>query len=432
MSLKLRLIIVNFLEFFVWGAWMMTLASYGFKERSWDGAAFGLVFSTMGFASLIMPTLFGILADKWKANYVFAGLHLLFGLVMCFLPFVNNPMPFFWVLLIAMCFYMPTIGLNNAIGFELLKKVGKDPTVHFPPIRVWGTVGFIVAMWFANFFTKDWGLGYSIKVSFIISAVGAFCLALFAFLALPNITKEKKETPKQQSWIDKLGLRAFVLFKQKKMAVFFIFSLMLGGALQLTNAYGDAFLQDPRIFPEGSFVFNFSTMILSISQISETLFILAIPFFMKRFGIKKVMLFSMFAWVLRFAFFGLAGNTALGFGLIVTSCIIYGMAFDFFNISGALFVQQNTKSEIQSSAQGVFMLMTNGIGAVLGNLIAGNVIKNYFTDEASGAIHWNLPQFPNVWFAFAAYALLVAIAFAIIFKHKHNPNEITYTAGQNH
>lgn len=401
----------------------MTLASYGFKERNWDSSDFGLVFSTMGFASLIMPTLFGILADKWKANYVYAILHLLFGATMCFLPFINMPIPFFWVLLVAMCFYMPTIGLNNAIGFETLKKEGKNPTQYFPPIRVWGTVGFIAAMWLTNCFTKEWGLGYSISISFFISAIGATCLSIFSFFALPDIRKEKVSNSQQLTWIDKLGLRAFVLFKEKKMAIFFIFSLLLGAALQLTNAYGDAFLQDSHIFPEGSIVFNFSTIILSISQMSETLFILAIPFFMRKFGIKKVMLFSMCAWVLRFGLFGLAGNTMLGFGLIVTSCIIYGMAFDFFNISGALFVQQNTKSEIQSSAQGVFMLMTNGIGAVLGSLIAGEIINKWFTDKLTGIISWNLPEIPNVWFVFAGYALVVAILFTLIFKHKHDPEK---------
>jgi nucleoside transporter len=426
MNLKSRLIILNFLQFFVWGAWMMTLASYGFKERNWDGAQFGLVFSTMGFASLIMPTLFGILADKWKANYVFALLHLLFGITMCFLPLINTASAFFWVLLIAMCFYMPTIGLNNAIGFETLKSEGKDPTKYFPPIRVWGTVGFIAAMWITNCFTKEWGFGQSIKVSFIISAVMAFCLSIFAFIALPNIKKEKVETTEKQSWIDKLGLRAFVLFKQKKMAVFFIFSLMLGAALQLTNAYGDAFLQDVSIFPEISTVNKLSTIILSISQMSETLFILAIPFFMRRFGIKKVMLFSMFAWVLRFGLFGLAGNTVLGFGLIVSSCIVYGMAFDFFNISGALFTQQNTDSKIQSSAQGVFMLMTNGIGAVLGSIIAGKVITTWF--EKDGIRIWNIgsfehPVFLNIWFVFAAYSLVVAVLFAIVFRYKHKPED---------
>lgn len=405
---------------------MMTLASYGFKEKNWDGAEFGWVFSTMGFASLIMPTLFGIIADKWKANYVYALLHLFFGLTMCFIPRIDNPMPFFWILLLAMSFYMPTIGLNNAIGFNILKNEGKDPTKFFPPIRVWGTVGFIVAMWLANLFTKEWGFGFSIKVSFIISAIGAFFLSAFSFIFLPTLEKRKEISTEKKTLTEKLGLQAFVLFKQKKMAVFFIFSMLLGGALQLTNAYGDAFLQDANIFPEGSIVFNFSTIILSISQISETLFILAIPFFMKKFGIKKVMLISMLSWAVRFALFGLSGNSIAGFVLIVTSCIVYGMAFDFFNISGALFVQKNTDSKIQSSAQGVFMLMTNGIGAVLGNVIAGQLIAKWF--EKDGVRTWNIgdstnPEFMNIWFVFAAYSLVVAVLFAIFFRHKHDPKQ---------
>jgi len=416
---------MNFLQFFIWGAWMMTLGAYGFKEKGWGAAEFGLVFSTMGFASLIMPTLFGILADKWKANYVYALLHLLFGITMCFLPVINAPMTFFWILLVAMCFYMPTIGLDNSIGFGLLKKEGKDPIKDFPPIRVWGTVGFILAMWLTNFFTKEWGLNYSIKVSFIISAIGAFILSIFSFLFLPSIKKEKEVSVKKQSLIEKLGLQAFVLFKQKKMAIFFVFSLLLGCALQLSNAYGDAFLQDPNIFPNDSIVFNFSTIILSISQISETLFILAIPFFMRKFGIKKVMLISMFAWVFRFGLFGLSGNSMAGFALIVSSCIVYGMAFDFFNISGALFVEKNTDSKIQSSAQGVFMLMTNGIGAVLGNIIAGTVIAKWFTMREAGVIvdggktdliAWNLPNIPNIWFVFSAYVLIIAVLFIFCFK----------------
>ncbi len=420
MGSKFRLIVVNFLQFFVWGSWMMTLGHYGFIEKQWNGAEFGLVFSTMGFASLIMPTLFGIVADKWKANYVYAILHLLFGITMCFLPFIDSPLTFFWVLLIAMCFYMPTIGLNNSIGFKVLKNEGKDPTTYFPPIRVWGTVGFIVAMWVTNLFTKEWGFGQSIKVSFIIAAIMALCLSVFSFIFLPVIKKEEElPSTKKKSLVEKLGLEAFVLFKQKKMALFFVFSLMLGAALQLTNAYGDSFLQDASVFPKGGIINNFSTIILSISQISETLFILAIPFFMKKFGIKNVMLFSMIAWVLRFGLFGLAGNTSIGFILIIASCVIYGMAFDFFNISGALFVEKNTDSRIQSSAQGVFMLMTNGVGAVLGNIIAGLVIAKWFEDPIT-----HLKDWPGIWVSFASYALVVAILFAVSFKYKHHPSEI--------
>jgi len=418
MGLKFRLTIMNFLQFFVWGAWMMTLGHYGFVEKQWNGAEFGLVFSTMGFASLIMPTLFGIIADKWQAKYVYAILHLLFGAVMCFLPFIDAPMPFFWVLLAAMCFYMPTIGLNNSIGFNVLKNEGKDPTTYFPPIRVWGTVGFIIAMWITNLFTKEWGFGQSIKVSFFIAAIMAFVLSIYSFIFLPVIKKEPKSKV-AKTLVQKLGLEAFVLFKQKKMALFFFFSLMLGAALQLTNAYGDGFLQDANVFPKGGIINNFSTIILSISQISETLFILAIPFFMKKFGIKNVMLLSMLAWVLRFGLFGLAGNSGIGFGLIVSSCIIYGMAFDFFNISGALFVEKNTDSSIQSSAQGVFMLMTNGVGAVLGNIIAGFVIAKWFENPITHAKDW-----PGIWYSFAGYALIVAVLFTLLFRYKHDPSKL--------
>ena len=418
MGLKFRLTIMNFLQFFVWGAWMMTLGHYGFVEKQWNGAEFGLVFSTMGFASLIMPTLFGIIADKWKANYVYAILHLLFGITMCFLPMIDAPMPFFWVLLVAMCFYMPTIGLNNSVGFNILKNEGKDPTTYFPPIRVWGTVGFIVAMWITNMFTKEWGMGQSIKVSFYISAVMAFVLSLFSFVFLPSVKKERVPT-ENQTLSQKLGLEAFVLFKQKKMALFFLFSLMLGAALQLTNAYGDSFLQDANVFPQGGLINNFSTIILSISQMSETLFILAIPFFMRKFGIKNVMLFSMLAWVLRFGLFGIAENSTPGFMLIIASCIIYGMAFDFFNISGALFVEQNTDSSIQSSAQGVFMLMTNGVGAVLGNIIAGFVIAKWFENPVTHVKDWS-----GIWMAFAGYALVVAVLFAVSFRYKHDPSKM--------
>lgn len=426
MGIKLRLSVMNFLQFFVWGAWMMTLGHYGFVEKQWNGAEFGLVFSTMGFASLIMPTLFGILADKWKVNYVYAILHLLFAATMFVLPFIDKPIVFFWVLFVAMSFYMPTIGLNNSIGFAVLKKEGKDPTTYFPPIRVWGTVGFIVAMWVTNFFTKDWGLGYSIKVSFVISAILAIVLSLFSFFFLPVIKAEKgRKSTKKQTLVQKLGLEAFVLFKQKKMALFFVFSLLLGAALQLTNAYGDSFLQDATVFPKGELINNFSTIILSVSQISETLFILAIPFFMKRFGIKNVMLFSMMAWVLRFGLFGLAGNSILGFSLIISSCIIYGLAFDFFNISGALFVEQNADSKIQSSAQGLFMLMTNGVGAVLGNIVAGLVIAKWFeTTQIINGVPVLVKDWAGIWMVFAAYSLVVTILFALFFKYKHDPQAL--------
>ncbi|MPM48586.1 Xanthosine permease [bioreactor metagenome] len=215
-----------------------------------------------------------------------------------------------------------------------------------------------------------------------------------------------------------LGLDAFELFKSTKMALFFIFSMFLGAALQLTNAYGDVFLGEFAKIPEyaDSFVVRYSTIIMSISQMSETLFILAIPFFMKKFGIKNVMLISMIAWVLRFGLFGL-GNPLDGLWMIILSCIIYGMAFDFFNISGSLFVETTTKPAIRSSAQGLFMMMTNGFGAIMGSTLSGYIIQQYYTD-ANGMRDWR-----NIWLLFAAYALIVAVLFAVFFRHKHNPDD---------
>jgi len=186
----------------------------------------------------------------------------------------------------------------------------------------------------------------------------------------------------------------------------------------LTNMYGDVYLSEFANVAEykDSFVVKYSTIIMSISQISETLFILAIPFFLKRFGIKQVMLISMIAWVLRFGLFAY-GNPVDGLWMIIVSCIVYGMAFDFFNISGSLFVETTTDSKIRSSAQGLFMMMSNGFGAFFGGLISGIIIDKYFTHD--GARDWH-----NIWLSFAGYALVIAILFAVLFKHKHNPNDV--------
>lgn len=283
----------------------------------------------------------------------------------------------------------------------------------FPPIRVWGTIGFIVAMWATNLSGSK-----ANGNQFYIAAVAAIALGVFSF-TLPKCPPQRTIS-KDASIIEQLGLNAFKLFAKYKMALFFIFSMFLGAALQLTNMYGDTFLDDFRKIPEygpGSFVVKYSTIVLSISQISETLFILSIPFFLKRFGIKMVMLFSMLAWVLRFALFSY-GNPEEGLWMIILSCIVYGMAFDFFNISGSLFVETTTDPSIRSSAQGLFMMMTNGIGAFLGSRISGQIIDSYYT-LPNGDRSW-----PGIWLAFAVYALIVAVLFMIFFKHKHDPNKL--------
>ena len=414
MNLKLRLTLVSFFQFFVWGAWLITIATYFFSNGMGTGKQFGAIFSTLAISSLIMPALTGIIADKWmNAERLYGILHILYGAILFYIPQVKDADTLYYVILAAMLCYMPTISLSNSISYTILKRENFDVVKVFPPIRVWGTIGFIVAMWTTNLTGSKANTN-----QFIIGGVAAILLGIYSF-TLPKCPPQKS-IAKDASVIEQLGLSAFKLFSKYKMALFFIFSMFLGAALQLTNMYGDTFLDDfkkvPAYGPE-SFVVKYSTIIMSISQISETVFILTIPFFLKKFGIKKVMLFSMLAWVLRFGLFAY-GNPADGLWMIILSCIVYGMAFDFFNISGSLFVETSTDSSIRSSAQGLFMMMTNGVGAYLGSKISGFVIDKYFTVNGVDK------DWQNIWLSFAAYALVIAVLFTLLFRHKHNPNEI--------
>ncbi|MBK8951534.1 MAG: nucleoside permease [Chitinophagaceae bacterium] len=452
MNLKLRLTILSFLQFFVWGAWLITIATYFFSNNMGTGSEFAAIMSTLALGSLLMPGITGIIADKWvNAEKLYGVLHILYGAVLFYVPTVKDPDTLFYVILVAMIFYMPTISLSNAISYTILKRNNYDVVKVFPPIRVWGTIGFIVAMWVTNLSGSKTNSN-----QFIIGAVAAIILGIYAF-SIPKCPPQKS-IAKDATIIEQLGLNAFKLFAKYKMALFFIFSLFLGAALQLTNMYGDTFLDDFKKVPEygpEAFVVKYSTIIMSISQISETLFILAIPFFLKRFGIKKVMLFSMIAWVIRFGLFSY-GNPAEGLWMIVLSCIVYGMAFDFFNISGSLFVESTTDSKIRSSAQGVFMMMTNGIGAYIGAKVSGWLIDKFYTlkfTDLNGLLAYVKSDVNNpavkeilsfnevladgtlknpavikdwqpIWLAFAIYALVVAVLFAVLFRHKHNPNEV--------
>ncbi len=404
---------MSFLQFYVWGAWLITIGTYCFNAKGWSGAQFGAIFSTLALSSLFMPAITGIIADKWlNAEKLYGVLHILYGCVLFYVPQVNDPDTLYYVILAAMIFYMPTISLSNSIAYTILKNNNHDVVKVFPPIRVWGTIGFIVAMWITNLTGSKANAN-----QFVIAAIMAIVLGIYSF-SLPKCPPQKS-IAKNASLMEQLGLNAFRLFATYKMALFFIFSMFLGAALQLTNMYGDSYLDDFRRIPEyaDSLVVKYSTIIMSISQISETVFILTIPFFLKRFGIKQVMLFSMIAWVLRFALFSY-GDPVDGLWMIILSCVVYGMAFDFFNISGSLFVETTTDSSIRSSAQGLFMMMTNGVGAYLGSTISGYVIDTYYT-LPEGEKNWH-----GIWLSFAIYALVIAIAFAFLFKHKHEPEKL--------
>jgi len=416
-TLQVRLAALSFLEFGVWGAYLISLGNY--LGSVGLATHIGWFYAVQGIVSLFMPAVVGIIADRWvQAQRMLSLCHLLAGLFMTAAavyaltaPTVEFG-PLFTLYTFSVAFFMPTIGLNNSVAFNALNRAGLDTISCFPPIRVFGTVGFICSMLFVNF-TQFQTNPYQL----VTSAVLSFCLAAYA-LTMPECPVNKTASG---SLADSLGLRAFSLFKVKRMAMFFIFSMCLGVSLQITNSYGNIFItsfSEITSFADTWGARNANALI-SLSQISETLCILLIPFCLKRFGIKGVMLISMFAWVLRFAFFGL-GDTGGGLWLLVLSCIVYGVAFDFFNVSGGLYVDKQTSKDLRSSAQGLFMIMTNGIGATVGTLAAQSIVNHFvFSQATPEAQH---AGWTTSWYIFAAYAFVIAVLFMIMFKDTPAPS----------
>lgn len=412
MNLKVRLALLNYLEFAVWGAYLTCMGLY--LSRIGMSSMIGYFFTIQGVVSIFMPAIMGIIADRWIPAQRLLGLcHLLAGIFMiavAWYGFQAGSDARFSVLFslysVSVAFYMPTLALTNSVAYTALTKAGMDTVKDFPPIRVLGTVGFICAMWFVDV------TGFmSNQNQFVTSGVLSLVLFLYTF-TLPKCPIVKNG--EQKSLVDAFGLKAFKLFKQKEMAIFFIFSALLGVSLQITNGFATPYIESFKSIAEyaDTFGVQHANILYSLSQVSETCCILLIPFFMKRFGIKNVMLIAMFAWVFRFGFLGL-GNPGNGVWLFVASMIIYGVAFDFFNISGSLFVDKTTDPSMRSSAQGLFMLMTNGIGATIGSSAAQAFVTA--NTDASGHVEWQ-----TCWYTFATYALIVGVLFALIFRPKRD------------
>ena len=415
-TMKFRLIGMCFLQFAVWGAYLISMGGYLFNAGMGD--KIGYFYAMQGVVSLFMPALMGIVADRWiPAQKLLAGCHVLSALCMSVVGYIGlnfGASPSFLSLIVpytlAVAFYMPTLALSNSVSYTAMEKVGLEPIKNFPPIRVFGTIGFICSMLLTDV------LGFqSTPKQFFLSA-GMGLLASLYSLTLPACPTANKSAGK--TWKDVLGVNAFALFKQRKMAVFFIFSVLLGVALQITNGFANPFLQSFEKIPEyaDTFGVRHANALISLSQLSETFCLLLIPFALRRFGIKYVMLIAMLCWVLRFGLFGL-GNPGDGVWMFVLSMLVYGVAFDFFNISGSLFVNKETDLSVRSSAQGLFMMMTNGFGATIGTVLAQQVV-NRFVDFSS-----DVPQiegWSKAWFVFAGYMLVVAVLFAFLFKDKHN------------
>ncbi len=414
-NIKFRLIVMNFLQFFIWGSWLCTLGLYMTTPAvngglEFDGQLVGSVFALSGIASLIMPALIGVVSDKWiNAERLMGGLHILGGTALLCAAFVTDYDLFKIAMLVNMLAYMPTLSLSYTVAYNAIDKAGLNRVKDYPPVRVWGTVGFIAAMWIDNFtgFSSNNG-------QLIMAACSAFVMGLYCF-TLPPCPPAK--AMKGGGIVSALGLDALVLFKNYRTAVFLLFSFLLGAALQVTNMYGVPFLDSFKDTHPESLAVKYSVILSSLSQVSETLFILAIPFFMSRFGIKKVMLISMSAWVLRFGFFAIGGPEGYPIIFLILSMIVYGMAFDFFNVSGSLFIADEAPDSIKASAQGIFMMMTNGLGSIAGGYGAGWVISRYSVDGVVS--NWSA-----CWTIFAAYALVIGILFALVFHYKHQPKQV--------
>ncbi len=425
-SLKGRLIVMNFLEFAVWGAYLTSMGNY--LGSAGMGANISWFYAIQGIVSIFMPTLMGIVADRYVQPQRLLGIcHLVAGMFMIALwgmgASSSHPDVTLFITLytLSVAFYMPTLALSNTTAFTLLKNNGLDTVKDFPPIRVFGTVGFIATMWFVNCATTTDTFSFTLleddskfqltHMQFLVSGVLGVLLFVYC-LTLPKCRIEKTQG---QSLYEAFGLDAFKLFKTKRMALFFIFSCLLGMSLQVTNGYATPFITSFKEVVPDSFAANNATMLVSISQIAEAVCILFIPFFLRRYGIKVVMLIAMLAWVLRFGFFGLGGPTFPGVILFILSCIVYGVAFDFFNVSGGLFVDKECDPKVKASAQGLFMLMTNGLGATIGTLLAGEVINHYCQWNEAGHL---VGDWTTCWLIFAGYALVVLILFALVFSEK--------------
>ena len=412
---------MNFLQYAVWGSYLTSMGSYLVTVDL--SSKIGLFYAMQGIVSLFMPAVIGIIADRWVPAQRLLGIcHVLaagfMGMAGWYALTAGAGVGFatlFTLYSLSVAFYMPTIALSNSVAYSVLEQAGYDTVKAFPPIRVFGTVGFICAMLLCD------GMGFQIScMQFLQCAAIGIVLGLYSF-TLPHCPIDNSGG--RQTLADALGLKAFALFRQKKMALFFIFSMLLGVSLQITNGFANPFITSFKSISEFADTFgaNHANALISLSQLSETLCILLIPFALKKFGIKRVMLIAMFAWVLRFGLFGL-GNPGGGVWMFILSMIVYGVAFDFFNISGSLFVNNETDEKIRSSAQGLFMIMTNGIGATIGTLGAQAVVNRFvFSQQTAEA---QTAGWSTAWLLFAAYALVVAVAFALVFKYRHNPEAV--------
>ncbi|RDC65308.1 nucleoside permease [Adhaeribacter pallidiroseus] len=382
-----------FLQFFIWGAWYVTMGTYLANALQADGVAIGDAYSAMSIATIISPFFVGMIADRFFAAQRLLGiLHLLGAAVLYYLTTIQDPDIFYWFILLYSLMYAPTLALANAISFNQMREPGKQ----FAAVRVWGTVGWIATGWLIDqvFHVTPSDLGITFKMA-AIASVALAVLSLF----LPNTPPKAKDATVRTSEI--IGAEAFVLLKNRPFLVFFLASILICIPLSFYYSQTNQFLVESGM--------EHATRNMTFGQISEALFILAIPFFFRRFGVKYMILIGMLTWVIRFLLFGFGGPDQMW--MLFGGIILHGVCFDFFFVTGQIYTDHKAGEKIKSSAQGMITMATYGIGMWIGTKLSGYVAKNYTISPTEH--YWQ-----EIWLVPAAIAAVVFVLFAVFFREK--------------
>jgi nucleoside transporter len=392
-SIRLRLSSLMFLEYFIWGSWYVTMGAYLFTNFKADAIQVGSSYANLSIAAIISPFFVGLIADRFfAAQKVLGVLHLMGALTLYYISMLGDFNSFWWLILLYTLLYMPTMALANSISFSQLKDPGKE----FPAIRVFGTVGWIVAGLVISFFGVE-----SSVTTFRIAAGSSLLLGLFSFF-LPD-TPVKKNTNNSLSAI--LGLDALVLFKNRSFVVFFISSIAICIPLSFYYSFTNSFLNDIGV--------SNTAGKMTLGQASEFFFMLAIPFFFSRLGVKKMLIIGIAAWIMRYLLFAY-GNVESNMWMLYAGIILHGICYDFFFVTGQIYTDAKAGAAVKNAAQGLITFATYGVGMLIGSYISGFITESYAIVVNKETNY----QWEQVWLMPAMIAGIVLITFAILFKDR--------------
>ncbi len=389
-KVRVQLSVMMFLEFFIWGSWYVTMGTYLDKVLGAEGFQVGAAYSAMAIATIISPFFVGMIADRYfSAQKVLGVLHIAGAALLFYLTQVGNAGSFYWVLLLYSLLYAPTLALANAVAFRQMQ----DPSKEFPSIRVLGTIGWIATGWMIDkvlHITTD-----QLALTFKMAAVASLVLGLLSFF-LPDTPPKAKGT--KASFAQILGADAFVLFKDRSFTIFVISSVLICIPLSFYYSFTNLFLTEAGM--------ENVTSNMTFGQFSEAFFILLIPFFFRRLGVKWMIALGMVAWGVRFLLFGY-GDAGAGLWMLFAGIIMHGICFDFFFVTGQIYTDSKAGQKIQSQAQGMITMATYGVGMWIGTLLSGYV-KDYYTVD--NVVNWR-----SVWMVPAGISLVVLLLFVLFF-----------------